>query len=392
MNDVRLGIVGLGNMGLTHMRNIRSGVVPGLKVAALCDSTGKAKDLVQGDELDFVSHSDMIRSGAVDAVLIATPHYFHTVIGVEALEAGLHILVEKPLAVHKADAETLINAARQRPGQVFAGMYNQRTDPLYRKIKDLVVSGELGAVRRILWDITAWFRTEFYFASGGWRATWKGEGGGVLINQCLHNLDIFQWIFGMPESVHAFCQFGRYHQIEVEDDVTAFLRYPDGSHATIITSTGESPGRNHLVVAGENGLLSVDVPARKIHFRRNRVPTTRFSEETMTAFGQPETWECEIPVDSAPPSQHVEILRDFAQAVLQKRDPFAPAEEGLHSVELANAMLLSTWENRTISLPMDGAAFAARLNHLAETSTFQKKVMDPARSAVSSEDFSKSFR
>ena len=253
MKSVRLGIIGLGNMGVGHADNIVSGKIHRCEITAVCDPAAekaarypKAKSFTRSDEL--------VRSGLVDAVVITTPHFDHTDIGIAALQDGLHVLVEKPISVHKADCERLI-AAWKNPKLVFAVMFQQRTDPCYRKIRELIQKGELGQIRRINWIITNWFRTEAYYKLGSWRATWAGEGGGVLLNQCPHNLDLFQWFFGMPKRVRGFCTLGRYHDIEVEDDVTAYFEYADGATGVFITSTGEAPGTNRLEIAAENGRL-----------------------------------------------------------------------------------------------------------------------------------------
>ena len=244
MKEVRLGIIGLGNMGKVHARSIVEGRIPRSRLTAVADSNaGALKDFP--DAKGFTDSAELLKSGEVDAVIIATPHYSHTTIGVQALQAGVHVLVEKPISVHKADCERLI-AAHKSKKQVFAAMFNQRTDPYYIKLRELIQSGELGEVRRINWIITNWFRTAAYYASGGWRATWAGEGGGVLLNQCPHNLDLWQWIFGRPQRVRAFCQLGRYHDIEVEDDVTAYMEYKNGATGVFITSTGDSSPAPHL--------------------------------------------------------------------------------------------------------------------------------------------------
>jgi predicted dehydrogenase len=332
----------------------------------------------------FESSAEMIRSGEIDAILIATPHYYHTTIGIDALEQGLHVLVEKPISVHKADCERLI-ARHKNPEQVFAAMFNQRTDRFYQKIRHLVHGGELGEIRRINWIITNWFRTEAYYASGGWRATWAGEGGGVLLNQCPHNLDLFQWIFGMPTRVRAWCQLGRYHDIEVEDDVTAYLQYPDGKTAVFITSTGEAPGTNRLEVTAERGKLVYEND--RIAFTRNEIPTTEFSRATKSGFASPERWDVQIGA-AGHGGQHNEVLQNFVDAILDGKPLIAPAEEGIHSVELANAMLFSSWEDRTVEVPLDGAAYEARLQQRIAGSKFVKKVAETGPA----EDFSKSFR
>ena len=385
MENVRLGIVGLGNMGKAHLHNIRTGKVPGLRVTALCESVGTLPELLEGEH-PFTDVSQMIRSGRIDAILICTPHFSHTTIGIEALENGLHVLVEKPISVHKADCERLI-AAHKDKSKIFAAMFNMRTNATFKKVKDLIDSGELGQVRRIHWEVTNWFRTNYYYATGGWRGTWKGEGGGVLMNQCPHNLDLFQWMFGMPQSVRGFCQFGRYHQVEVEDNVTAYMAWENGTTATFVTSTGEAPGANRLEIAAENGRLTV-TDGTKIHFQRNRQPMGKFCMEAEAAFAMPESWSMEIPVDASG-GQHVEILQNFTNAILKGEKLLSPAEQGIHSVELANAILLSTWQDKTIELPMSSADYEGLLIEKGETSTFQKtKVVAKA----SADDFAKSFR
>jgi predicted dehydrogenase len=356
MSTVRIGIVGLGLMGIGHAANIASGKIKGLELTAVV-SSDPAKRSRYASARGFSSTEDMIASGLVDAVLIATPHYSHTSIGIQALKAGLHVLVEKPISVHKADAEKLI-AAHTNKKKVFAAILNQRTDPYFQKIRQLVQGGELGAVRRVQWTITDWFRTHAYYASSAWRATWAGEGGGVLLNQCLHNLDLFQWIFGMPDSVTGFCNFGRYHPIEAEDDVTAYLEYADGKHATLITSTGEAPGTNRLEVATERGRIVYEND--KLTLTRNEVPMSEFSRTAKEGFVKPATWDISIPL-SGHGGQHTEILQNFSDAIIDGKPLIAPAAEGIRSVELANAIVYSAWTRKTVDLPLNGKTYERAL-------------------------------
>jgi predicted dehydrogenase len=382
MKEIRFGVVGLGNMGAVHSRTLLEGKVPRAVLGAVCDVNPQAAARFPGIPA-FTKIEDLIRSGTIDAVLIATPHFFHTPDGIAALKAGLHVLVEKPLSVHKADCERLI--AAYSPGrQIFGEMFNQRTDPLYAKLRGLVRDGELGALRRIQWTATDWFRTQAYYNSGSWRATWAGEGGGVLLNQCPHNLDLWQWMFGMPERVRAFAQVGRYHEIEVEDDVTAYFEYRDGTTGVFITSTGEAPGTNRLEVAAERGRVVIE--NGKLSYTRNEVPMSKFCQTTTGQFDRPATWEISIPIEHRG-TQHVGILTNFVDAILDGATLMAPAIEGIHSVELANAMLLSSFENETISLPMDAARYETWLQgRIAES-----KVKSSKASAAPAADFSKSL-
>jgi predicted dehydrogenase len=382
MNKVRIGVAGLGGMGATHLRQILEGKIPRLEATAVCDIAPER--IARYPQLKgFARSAEMIISGEIDAILIATPHYSHTTIGIEALKGGLHVIVEKPISVHKADCEKLI-AAHTNKKQVFAAMFNQRTDPYYIRIRKLVQSGELGEIRRINWIITNWFRTEAYYASGGWRATWGGEGGGVLLNQCPHNLDLFQWIFGMPKTVRGFCRFGHYHKIEVEDDVTAYFEYTNGATGVFITSTGEAPGTNRLEVTGERGKVVYENDS--ISFTRNEIEMTKFSRTTKEGFATPDIWQVKIPADGHG-GQHNEILKNFTNSILDGTPLIAPAREGIHSVELANSIILSTFRNETVELPMNPGVYKKKLQSLIANSKFKKKTVK-----TSVLDLSKSFR
>ena len=379
---IRLGIVGLGNMGATHAESILAGKIDRIQLAAVCD--GDSTRLNQLPSIQgFTTPDAMIASGAIDAILIATPHYLHVPIGIAALRAGLHVLIEKPISVHKADGERLL-AAHQDRRQVFAVMFNQRTDPTYQKIRQLIQEGALGEIRRVNWIITDWFRSEAYYASSGWRATWVGEGGGVLLNQCPHNLDLLQWMFGMPQRVRAFCHFGRYHHIEVEDDVTAYLEFGNGATGVFIASTGEAPGTNRLEITAEGGRVVIEDD--RILYTRNTVPMSEFGRVSRQAFARPETGTSLISA-SAHGGQHNEILQNFVAAILDGKPLVAPAAEGLRSVELGNAMLLSTWLDKTVELPLDAMLYENLLQQRIKQSRFKKMAITP----VTSEDFAKSL-
>lgn len=384
MSKVRLGIVGIGNMGNAHAQNILAGKIARLELTAVADTDPerlKRVPQVKG----FATADEMIASGLIDAILVATPHYDHTTIGIKALKAGLHVMIEKPLSVHRADCERLI-AAHTNKKQVFAAMFNQRTDHYYIKIRDLIQSGELGEIRRVNWIITNWFRTETYYASGGWRATWGGEGGGVLLNQCPHNLDLFQWMFGLPVKLRANCAFGKYHDIEVEDDVTAFMEFENGATGVFITSTGEAPGTNRLEITAERGRLVYEDD--KITYLRNEQEMTAFSRTTTQSFAMPERWNVTIPAAGHGP-QHNGILENFTAAILDGAPLIAPAAEGIRSVELANAMLLSAWTDKEVTFPIDGKKYERLLKaKIAESKTKKKKKKVVKATA---DDFSKSF-
>ena len=386
MNTIRFGIAGLGAMGSSHAHNLIDGKIPRASLAAVSDPALDLSSYAPGAKI-FTSTEEMIRSGEIDAILIATPHYAHTTLGIDALTQGLHVLVEKPISVHKADAQRLI-AAHTNPKQVFAAMFNQRTDPHYLRIRELIQSGELGEIRRVTWLITNWFRSEAYYNSGGWRATWSGEGGGVLLNQCPHNLDLYQWLFGMPARVRSKCLFGHYHNIEVEDDVTAVFDYPNGATGVFITSTGEAPGTNRLEVACERGRIVLE--DGNLQWKRNTIPTSEFSRTTETRYEVPPVWNVEIPVANSG-EQHVGILKNFVDAVLDGKPLIAPAEEGIHSVELANSILMSAFLDQAIELPLDAAKYEELLQAKIATSKGNEKLATVKAAPTDYSDFGGSF-
>lgn len=369
MKEVRVGVIGVGIMGSGHAKRFQNGEITGAHLAAVCDIDPAQRAKWTGVPT-FASADELIASKTVDAVIIATPHYAHTTIGIAALKAGLHVLVEKPISVHKADCERLIAAHRNRK-QVFSTMFQMRTEPHYRRLRDLIRAGELGEIQRVIWIITNWFRTEAYYASGGWRATWAGEGGGVLMNQCPHNLDLLQWFVGMPKRIRAFCHLGKYHNIEVEDDVTAYLEFPNGATGVFVTTTGEAPGTNRLEITGTRGKIILQ--DGRLNFVRNEIPSDVFNRTTKSMFDVPPWWNVEIPIWGQA-SGHRGILQNFINAILHGEPLIAPAEEGQAAVELANAMLWSSLSGRTIELPFSAAGFERQLKKLIAGSRYKKAV------------------
>ena len=383
MEKVRIGIVGMGNMGKYHADYLIKGKVAHAELSAVCSTSPEKLSAYKDPVAVFGNGEEMIRSGSIDAVLVATPHYQHTSLGICAIENGIHLMVEKPISAHKADAERLIEVSTQHPDIVFGGMFQLRTEPRYLKLKKLIADGDLGDIVRINWIITDWFRTEAYYASGGWRATWKGEGGGVLLNQCLHQLDALQWLVGMPSKVRSFAQCGRFHDIEVEDNVTAYLEYPNGATGVFVSSTGEAPGSNRFEIAGTRGKVVLEND--QIKFTRNESCMLEHSKNSPIGFSKPEVWEVDIPFGNAE-LPHAILMRNFVEAIRNKTPLIAAGVEGIHSVELANVLLYSSLVDQTINLPMDGAAFEAKLQQLIDESTHEKKVVE-----ISDEDFASSF-
>jgi predicted dehydrogenase len=288
----------------------------------------------------------------------------------------MHVLCEKPAGVYTRQVREM-NRAAEDSGKVFAMMFNVRTRPEYRKLHDLVDSGELGELKRAVWIITDWYRTQSYYDSGDWRATWAGEGGGVLLNQCPHQLDLWQWITGLPVRVRAFCHFGRYHDIEVEDDVTAYVEYDNGATGLFVATTGEAPGTNRLELTGERGKIVLE--EGKIRFWRTRQPVSEHCRTEPKGFKKPETWVCDIPTGRTPDG-HVKIMQNVTDTILGKDKLLAPGLEGIRSLELSNAMLLSAWTDDWAAIPVDEDRFDAELQKRIDSSeaktTVRKQAMD----------------
>ena len=275
-----------------------------------------------------------------------------------------------------------MNEAAKQSGKLFGIMYNQRTNPLYQKARQLVQSGELGELKRCIWIITDWYRSQAYYNSGGWRATWAGEGGGVLLNQCPHNLDLWQWIFGMPSRIRASCYVGKYHDIEVEDDVTIYAEYPNGATGSFITTTAECPGTNRLEISGDRGKVVIE--DNKLTFWKLSVPERKFCFETDKIFGTPEATAEEFPLEGKIP-MHVGILNNYVDALLDGSALLAPGEEGINGLTISNAAFLSSWEgDRWVELPLDEDHYYEQLQQRIRTSRHKDEVAEVTASTAGS--------
>jgi predicted dehydrogenase len=376
MGKLRIGLIGIGNMGSNHIKYLKKDEVAGAELTAVCDIRQERLDWAKtqlGDKVRyFTSAEELFASGSVDGVIIATPHYDHPVLAIQAFSHGLHVLTEKPAGVYTRKVREM-NEAAAKSGKVFGIMFNQRTNPIYQKLRELISSGELGEIRRTNWIITNWYRSQSYYDSGGWRATWAGEGGGVLANQDPHQLDLWQWTIGMmPERVRAFCQFGKYRNIEVEDDVTAYVEYPNGATGVFITTTGEAPGTNRFEVTGDRGKIVIE--NETLTFWRLRVPEPQFNREYKGGFGSPECWKCEIPVKGDRSEGHMKITQNWVDAIVKGTKLLAPGEEGIKGLTLANAMHLSTWTDNWVNLPIDEDLYYDKLQERIRESKSTKDV------------------
>lgn len=376
---VKLGIIGIGNMGGAHLQNYVDGVMPEIEVTCVADIDEKkfenAKAKVPGI-VCFNNATDLIQSGLCEAVIIATPHYFHPPIAIEALKAGLHVMSEKPAGVYTKQVNELIDFAKTQD-KTYAIMFNQRTNCVYRKVKEMVSSGKYGEIKRVNWIITDWFRTQQYYNSGGWRATWSGEGGGVMLNQCPHQLDLWQWICGMPSKVRAFCKVGKWHDIEVEDDVTIYVEYPNGATGTFITTTGDYPGTNRLEITMSKAKIVCQnnqmTGKWEILLYELEEDVDDFIKKCDVGFAAIKGEWKEVETDGLN-EQHVGVMNAFAAHILRGEPLVAEGAEGINGLTISNAAFLSSWLEKTVELPIDADLYYDMLQEKIKNSNFVKVV------------------
>lgn len=362
MEPLRIGVIGVGNMGTSHARDCVAGEHTHLVAIADADGDRARRVANEHGAVAYQSAQELFDHEGLEAVIITTPHFSHTPLTIEAFKRGLHVLVEKPVGAHVNDVRAMIDAHTRAPSRVFAAMFQQRTYGHWQTIKSMLSAGDLGRLVRTTWIITTWFRTQAYYNSGGWRATWKGEGGGVLLNQCPHNLDLYQWFVGMPTRLYGSVALGKWHRIEVEDEVTMVMEHDGGMIGHFITSTAESPGTNRLEIVGENGTLVFD--GKRLLWNKNDQSMLDLLATSEKSFDNTTAETTEVTYEHHGLAGHSMVIDNFAQAVRGKAELIAPAEEGLASVELANATLLSHFAGGPVTLPIDGDAYQAKLNEL----------------------------
>ncbi|MCR4991375.1 MAG: Gfo/Idh/MocA family oxidoreductase [Lachnospiraceae bacterium] len=362
MQQIKLGIIGIGGMGGGHAQNLAKGLVPDIKLAAVADDRlirlDWARENLPEDVEVFSDGNALIESGSCDAVLIATPHYQHPEFAIRTLRHGLHTMIEKPAGVYTKQVREM-NEEADKSGKVFAIMLNQRTNCVYRKLHEMIESKELGELKRVNWIITDWYRTQSYYDAAGWKATWDGEGGGVLLNQCPHQLDLLQWLCGMPVSVRAFCHEGKWHDIEVEDDVTAYLEYENGATGVFVTTTGDAPGTNRLELTFDKARIVCE--GDKLIYDRLKVSEREFCMTSKEGFAKPPMERIEVETDGKN-EQHIGVFKAFADHILRGGALVADGREGINGLMLSNAMYLSSWLDRKVELPVDEDLFLKELN------------------------------
>ncbi|MCQ2794975.1 MAG: Gfo/Idh/MocA family oxidoreductase [Bacilli bacterium] len=356
MKKVRYGIIGVGNQGSYYASLIKDGKIPNAVLGGICDTnpqkiTALINRLKLKDVPFFSDCRQLMDSKYVDAIIITTPHYLHPIMAQECFMKNIHVITDKPAGVFTRQVWRMNQESKKSKG-LFGMMFNQRTNCVYRKMREIIANGGIGKLQRVTWIITDWFRTQMYYDSGSWRATWRGEGGGVLINQCPHQIDLISWVVGeMPKTVNAFCKYGHWHNIEVEDEVTAYFTYKNGATGVFITTTGEAPGTNRFEVSGTLGKLICE--NNKLYYYKNNKDSTQFLLHAKTSFDKPTVKVTEVKTDGKN-LQHIGILRNFTNAILRKEKLFVKGTDGINGVELMNAIELSGWQNgKTVKIPVN---------------------------------------
>ncbi len=376
MKKIRLGIIGIGNMGSGHASNIKRKECPDFCITAIADKNLSrlewAKAQEYGENIEYFDDGiAMLDSGIIDACLIAVPHYDHTYFAIESIKRGIHVMVEKPAGVYTKQVREMNKVAESHSEVVFGMMFNQRTNCVYRKLRELVQSGKYGEIRRTNWIITDWFRSQAYYDSGDWRATWAGEGGGVLLNQCPHQLDLWQWICGMPVSVQAHLHYGKWHDIEVEDDVTAYVEYENGATGVFITTTGDGKGTNRLEIQMDKAKFVIE--NGKLTMHEFEMSVSDFFKKNTDPFGFIKTEVKEIETDGENP-QHIGVLNAWADAILRGGNLVADGKEGINGLLLSNAMHLSSFLGKKVSIDFDEELYYDELMKRVATSRHKENV------------------
>lgn len=375
MEKIKLGIIGIGNIGKMHLGNVLDGKCPSVEITAVCDIDESKLEYAREKHPTVACFNDaieMLDSGLIDTVIVAVPHYDHPKYAIEAFKRKINVMTEKPAGVYTRQVREM-NAEADKAGVKFGIMFNQRSNPLYAKAREIVKSGQLGELKRLVWIVTNWYRTQSYYDSGSWRATWNGEGGGVLLNQAPHNIDLWQWIFGMPKRIRAFCEFGKYHNVSIDDDVTIFGEYENGAVATFITTTGEAPGTNRLEISGDLGKIVIE--DGKLKWWKLATPEREFCFTSQKGFSAPDKTYEEF--TDAPVNGHATVLEAFANAVLHDTPMIADGREGINALSISNAAYISTWTNDFAEIPVDEEFFEKKLAELCANEVCVKKGSEP---------------
>ncbi len=372
--SVKVGVIGIGNQGGTHFTTMAKGVCPDLEVVAVADINPARLEWAKEQCPTIQCFDDaiaMLDSGLIEACVIAVPHYYHPPYAIECMKRGIHVMVEKPAGVYTKQVREMNAVADEHPDIVFGMMFNVRTVEVFQRLRELVKSGNYGEIRRVNWIITDWYRPQAYYDSGDWRATWSGEGGGVLMNQCPHQFDLLQWICGVPVKVQSFVHYGKWHDIEVEDDATAYMEFANGATGVFVTSTGDAVGTNRLEIQMDKARFIAE--GNTIRIDEYEMSEPEFSATNTQPFGDipftTKTLVCDKPA-----TYHIAVLNAWGDAILRGGKLMADGREGINSAMIANAIQLSAFLNQPVELPFDDDLFYNELMKRVATSRRKENV------------------
>ena len=367
-DHIRFGVIGVGVMGGMHADILTNDDDPRFSLAAIADiDTAKARKVgAKADVPWFATGEEMIASGLCDAVIVATPHYWHAPLTIRAARTGLHVMCEKPLSSTVGHARAMITECKKRKVKLGV-MLHQRARADMTTVKKLIDSGAIGEVFRAQLICSNWFRTQAYYDSGAWRGTWDGEGGGVLINQAPHHLDLYQWIAGMPKKVLGLIST-RCHKIEVEDCANFLLDYEDGKVGYIYTTTAEEPGYEEFMICGDKGTIVIGDEGVKLGKLAMPVSQHIFASGDAGAGGAEQGIEWTTVEPEGPSGGHIDVTRGFVEWILTGKKPFdfADGKQALNELELSNAMHLAGYRNKVVALPVDAAEMERLMSSLEQ--------------------------
>lgn len=353
MEQVSVALIGFGGMGRIYAQMIFAGLAPGMKLAGVCCRNEEGQLLLKEkfpgvavymDAEDMASHGE-----DYDAVIIVTPHTTHIPIGWQFARLGKHILMDKPAGISAGEVEDLVRYCEEQ-GLAFSMIFNNRQLPIFRAVKEKLDSGILGTLHRAVWVCNDWYRSPAYHASAGWRSSWAGECGGMMVNQNPHFLDMWNWFFGLPDKVYASMEFGRYNDFLVDDAIDLQLHYDSGFHGTFVSATGEAPGINRLEIWGSKGRLTME--GNKITLAENELSVEEFGRINQEKFAKipysvtEETFDGQV-------NPYGIIMSNFANHLLHGEELLTTGRDGLRQIQLANAIYVSGWEERKVTLPVE---------------------------------------
>ena len=381
MKDVRIGIVGMGVQGTLYANILTGTEIPympaiarpkGCILTAISSRTEATRELAKTLGVSYFDNwKDMLDSDLIDAIIITVPHYLHHDITIYALHAGKHVLCEKPADIRASDVEKMIEA-RDKSGKALATLFNQRTNPLFQHIKEVLSTKELGELRRMNWICNNWWRPDSYYQSNVWRGSWTGEGGGITVNQIPHQLDLWLLLCGAPSRVYSVNRYGCHRDITVENDVTITAEYPNGATAVFVACTHDPLGTDRLELDFNKGKIVVENSAQATIYRFKKTEETwnqtlSMRDLMMMRMNPESLYEVEeIKITAAYGTEYVDIFENFASHILNGTPLLATMEDGLREVQLANSIQLSGWKGEPVDNPSNTDEFNQWLENMIE--------------------------